>query len=358
MKITTILGARPQFIKAMPVSRALRRAGHTEFIIHTGQHYDHGMSGIFFEELGLDPPYTNLGVGSGSHGQQTGETLMRIEKVLAELQPDWVLVYGDTNSTLAGALAAAQAHIPLAHVEAGLRSWNRSMPEELNRVLTDHCASRLFCPTETAVTNLRREGITGGVALTGDTMYDAVLLYSEMARLKSGILESLGLSKGEFHLATIHRAYNTDSVENLTQIVEALQQLDRPVIFPVHPRTRRRLQDCFGDAFAERSGNMRMIEPLGYLDMLMLEQSARLILTDSGGIQKEAYFVRVPCITLRPETEWVETVESGWNVIAGTVPSAILAAAARTDWPQDQPVSCFGNDHSAEKIVKELANAA
>jgi UDP-GlcNAc3NAcA epimerase len=353
-----VLGARPQFIKAMPVSRALRREGHTEFIIHTGQHYDREMSGIFFDELEIDPPYKNLAVGSGSHGRQTGEALMRLEDVLTGLSPDWVLVYGDTNSTLAGALSAAQLGIPLAHVEAGLRSYNRGMPEELNRVLTDHCATRLFCPTETAIANLRREGITEGVAFTGDTMYDAVLLFGEMARLKSTILGSLGLRNKEFCLATIHRAYNTDSAENLTGILGALQQLDLPVVFPVHPRTRQRLRDCLGASFDGQSGNLTMIDPLGYLDMLTLEQSARLILTDSGGIQKEAYFLGVPCITLRPETEWVETVDSGWNVLAGAIPSRILQAAAKTDWPRDKRVPLFGDGKAAERIVGELSNAS
>lgn len=354
MKIATILGARPQFIKAMPVSRALRRAGHTEHVIHTGQHYDHGMSGVFFSELELDAPYRNLGVGSGSHGKQTGESLIRIEEILAELSPDWVLVYGDTNSTLAGALSAAQSGIPLAHVEAGLRSYNRGMPEELNRVLTDHMASLLLCPTETAVANLHREGITSGVALTGDTMYDAVLLYSGMARQKSNILSTLGLQEKTFCVATVHRTYNTDVVGNLKGIVTALRQFDSPVVFPVHPRTRQRLKDCFGPDFSRQTGNLIMIDPLGYLDMLMLQQSARLVLTDSGGMQKEAYFLGVPCITLRPETEWVETVQSGWNVLAGANPSAILSAAAKTDWPQGPPVPLFGDGHAAERIVAEM----
>jgi UDP-GlcNAc3NAcA epimerase len=358
MRVATVLGARPQFIKAMPVSRALRREGHTEFIIHTGQHYDHEMSGIFFEELDLDPPYRNLAVGSGSHGHQTGETLLRLEEALTGLSPDWVLVYGDTNSTLAAALSAAQIGIPLAHVEAGLRSFNRGMPEELNRIVTDHCATRLFCPTETAIANLRREGITEGVAFTGDTMYDAVLLFGEMARLKSTILGSLGLRKKQFCLATIHRAYNTDLAENLIRIVSALQQLDLPVVFPVHPRTRQRLRDFFGASFDCQRGNLRMIDPLGYLDMLMLEQSARLVFTDSGGMQKEAYFLGVPCITLRPETEWVETVGSGWNVLAGAIPANILEAAAKTDWPHDKPALLFGDGKAAERIVDELSNAS
>ena len=228
------------------------------------------------------------------------------------------------------------------------------MPEELNRILTDHCATRLFCPTKTAVANLRREGIRDGVVFTGDTMYDAVLLFSDKARLKSTILGTLGLRNKDFFLATIHRPSNTDDVENLTGIVNALRQLDRPVIFPAHPRTRQRLQDCFGGSFNCQSGSLTMIDPVGYLDMLMLEQSARVVLTDSGGIQKEAYFLGVPCITLRYETEWVETVDSGWNVLAGAMPSSILQAVAKTDWPRNKPSPQFGHGNAADRIVEEL----
>ncbi|HEC35942.1 MAG TPA: UDP-N-acetylglucosamine 2-epimerase (non-hydrolyzing), partial [Anaerolineae bacterium] len=283
MKIASIVGARPQFIKAAPVSEALREAGHHEFLIHTGQHYDYGMSRVFFEELGIAEPDVNLGVGSGPHGWQTGQMLMRIEKVLLDKKPDWVLVYGDTNSTLAGALAACKLHIPLAHVEAGLRSFNREMPEEHNRVLTDHCSDLLFCPTQTAVDNLAREGITQGVHLVGDTMYDAVLQFAEIARQRSTILQDLGLRPKGYLLATVHRPYNTDDPDRLRGILEAFAEIGEMVIFPVHPRTRQRMAE-FGLSNPQSTiGNLQFLEPVGYLDMLVLEQNARLILTDSGG---------------------------------------------------------------------------
>ena len=317
MKILHVVGARPQFIKAAPVGKALRAAGHTEVLVHTGQHYDDGMSAVFFRELEIPEPDYNLGVGSGPHGWQTGQMLMRIEEVLLAEKPDWVLVYGDTNSTLAGALAACKLRIPLAHVEAGLRSFNREMPEEYNRVLTDHCSDLLFCPTQMAVDNLAREGITKGVHLVGDTMYDAVLQFAEIARQRSTILQDLGLKPKGYLLATAHRPYNTDVPENLRNILTAFAEIGEPLIFPVHPRTWQNISELDGVASFEFNRNVRMIEPVGYLDMLVLEQNARLILTDSGGIQKEAYWLSVPCVTLRDETEWVETVEAGWNVLAG-----------------------------------------
>lgn len=314
MKIITIIGARPQFIKAAPVSKVLRESGHQEYLVHTGQHYDTNMSQVFFDELQIPEPDVNLGVGSGSHGWQTGQMLMALERVIQEVKPDWVLVYGDTNSTLAGALAAVKLHILIAHVEAGLRSFNREMPEEINRVLTDHCSDLLFCPTQTAVDNLAKEGITKGVHLVGDTMYDAVIQFSEIARSRSTILEKLGLGPKEYLLATIHRPYNTDNPENLHSILSAFTEIDEPIIFPVHPRTRQ----CLSDLKLKTDNlKLRLLEPVGYLDMLVLEKNAKAILTDSGGMQKEAYFLRVPCITLRTETEWVETVEAGWNVAVG-----------------------------------------
>lgn len=325
MKILTVVGARPQFIKAAPVSKALRNAGHHEYLVHTGQHYDHAMSQIFFDELGIPQPDINLGVGSGSHGRQTGEMLMRLEEVIQEQKPDWVLVYGDTNSTLAGALAAVKLHVPVAHVEAGLRSFNREMPEEHNRVLTDHCADLLFCPTQTAVDNLAREGITQGVHLVGDTMYDAVLQFGELARQRSRILERLELTPKHYLLATVHRPYNTDNRENLCSILSAFVECGETVIFPVHPRTRARIVEAGVMEMLNDAQQVRLIEPVGYLDMLMLEQHARLILTDSGGMQKEAYFFAVPCVTLRPETEWVETVAAGWNVLTGANATSILS---------------------------------
>ncbi|MEP7199635.1 MAG: UDP-N-acetylglucosamine 2-epimerase (non-hydrolyzing), partial [Chloroflexota bacterium] len=285
MKIVSIVGARPQFIKAAPVSKALRQR-HSEVLVHTGQHYDDGMSAVFFRELQIPEPDYNLVVKSGGHGWQTGQILIRIEDVLLKEHPDWVLVYGDTNSTLAGALAAVKLHIPLAHVEAGLRSFNRTMPEEHNRVLTDHCADLLFVPTQTARDNLAKEGITRGVHQVGDVMYDAALQFAALARERSIILTELGLSSKRYLLVTVHRPYNTDEPVHLRNIIEALNTVDMPIIFPVHPRTRRAL-DIVSNTVQP---HVHLIEPVGYLDMLMLEQHARLILTDSGGVQKEAFF--------------------------------------------------------------------
>lgn len=350
MKILTIVGARPQFIKSAPVSFALRQAGHQEYLLHTGQHYDYGMSQVFFDELGLPEPALNLGIGSGSHAQQTGQMLIGIEAALLAEKPDFTLVYGDTNSTLAGALASAKLHIPVAHVEAGLRSFNRQMPEEHNRVLTDHCADLLFCPTQTAVENLAREGITQGVNLVGDTMYDAVLKFGEIARQKSSILEQLSLAPRTYLLATIHRAYNTDTAGPLGNLFAAFGLIGEPILLPLHPRTRAALERHTIPV----PGNVRIIEPVSYLDMLALEQQARLILTDSGGMQKEAYFFAVPCITLRPETEWVETAQSGWNLVVGTDPQRIAAAALQHTWPSVPPAPLFGDGRAAEKIVQIL----
>ena len=311
MKIVTIVGARPQFIKAAPVSKALRKAGHQEIIVHTGQHYDYGMSKVFFEELSISEPDVNLGVGSGTHGWQTGQMLISIEELLIAEKPDWVLVYGDTNSTLAGALAAVKLHIPLAHVEAGLRSFNREMPEEHNRVITDHCSELLFCPTQTAVVNLAKKGITHAVNLVGDTMYDAVLQFAEIARQRSTILQDLGLKPKDYLLATIHRLYNTDNRKNLRNILGTFAEIEEPVIFPIQPRTHQKISE-FGLLNPQSAlRNPRFIDPVGYLDMLTLEQNARLILTDSGGMQKEAYFFGVHCVTIRTEIEWVETIEAG-----------------------------------------------
>ena len=353
-----MIGARPQFVKAAPVSRALRETGHEEFVVHTGQHYDYRMSGIFFEEMGLPDPNLNLGVGSGSHAEQTGQMLLGLEEVMVDQRPDWVLVYGDTNSTLAGALAASKLRLPVAHVEAGLRSFNREMPEEINRVLTDHCSDLLFCPTQTAVDNLAREGITRAVHLVGDTMHDAVLLFTEgAASRRATVLDDLGLEPGGYLLATLHRPYNTDKPDNLLRILDAFAALGETVVLPAHPRLRRRLAEegCV-PAEGERGGVM-LIEPLGYLDMLALERHARLILTDSGGIQKEAYFFGVPCVTLRPETEWVETVESGWNVVVGADPVRIVAAVKEREWPREPP-PLFGDGRAAYRVVAQLSEEA
>lgn len=351
MKVLTVVGARPQFVKAAAVSRVLRQA-HTEVLVHTGQHYDRAMSGLFFEELGIPPPDYELDVGSGGHGWQTGHMLIRLEDVLARERPDWTLVYGDTNSTLAGALAAAKLGLRIAHVEAGLRSFNRTMPEEHNRVLTDHCADLLFCPTGQAAQLLAREGITRGVRVVGDVMYDAALHFAERARARSTILDRLGLARKGFALATLHRPYNVDDPARLADALDAFSRLGMPVVFPVHPRTRARLE---GRALPS-ADRLRPIDPVGYLDMLALEQNAALILTDSGGVQKEAYFFATPCVTLRPETEWVETVAAGWNRLAWGGADAVLAAA-RSPWPQTPPPPVFGDGRASEKIVAALAEA-
>lgn len=352
MKIVTIVGARPQFIKAAPVSKALRGAGHHEYLVHTGQHYDHNMSQIFFDELQIPQPDCNLEIGSGAHGQQTGQMLMRLEEVMQAEHPDWVLVYGDTNSTLAGALAAVKLQIPVAHVEAGLRSFNRTMPEEHNRVLTDHCADLLFCPTQTAVDLLAKEGITQHVHLVGDTMYDAVLQFGELAQ-QSTMLEQLQLAPKAYLLATVHRPYNTDDPTTLRRILHAFGALAQPVLFPVHPRTRKKIAELGFDQDAANA-NVIFIEPVGYLDMLHLLQNARLLLTDSGGMQKEAYFFAVPCVTLRPETEWVETVTMGWNVLVGTDQEKIVTTVHHHQWPHGHPAPVFGDGKASQHICRQL----
>jgi UDP-GlcNAc3NAcA epimerase len=349
MKVVSIFGARPQFIKAAPLSRELRKV-HQEVLVHTGQHYDPSLSAVFFEELDIPRPDYNLGVGSASHGRQTGEMLVRVEEVLIQEAPDWVLVYGDTNSTLAGALSAVKLHIPVAHVEAGLRSFNRRMPEEINRVLTDHISTLLFCPTETAVRNLAREGLTEGAHNVGDVMYDAALYNSQLAEKKSRILETLGLRPKGYLLTTVHRPDNTDIPENLRSIATALSSLEATVLLPLHPRTRKALHELG----ITLGGSVRVVEPVGYLDMLILEKNARLILTDSGGIQKEAYFLAVPCVTLRQETEWVETVEAGWNVLVGADRRKIIEAV-RNFRPQGERVSLFGDGQASVKVVEILS---
>ncbi|MGE0653643.1 MAG: non-hydrolyzing UDP-N-acetylglucosamine 2-epimerase [Alphaproteobacteria bacterium] len=311
LTILSVVGARPQFIKAAAVSRAIRaRDDMTEILVHTGQHFDEAMSDIFFGELAIPPPAHHFAIHGGPHGQMTGRMLEAVEAVLGETRPDWVLIYGDTNSTLAGALAAAKLHIPIAHVEAGLRSFNRRMPEEINRVLADHVSQLLLCPTGAAVTNLKAEGITRGVHHVGDVMYDAALHALEKGPARSTVLAALGLAVKGYSLATVHRAENTDDPAQFAAVVAYLKRLasDRPVILPLHPRTR--------DAAAREGLDLapiRAIEPVGYFDMMQLLANAADVYTDSGGLQKEAYFVRTPCVTLRAETEWVETVEAGWN---------------------------------------------
>lgn len=312
MKIVTIVGARPQFIKAAIVSRAIReyRPDIQEILIHTGQHFDSNMSDLFFQELDIPEPEHHLSIGGGTHGQSVGRMIEAIEGVLLSTKPDSVIVYGDTNSTLAGALAASKLHVAISHVEAGLRSFNRRMPEEINRVLTDHVANLLFTPTETATRNLAREGISGrNVLQVGDVMLDAAIFYGQLAEQRSSVLDSHGLKSKGYILVTIHRAENTDYPDRLSEILKGFGSVDRSFLWPMHPRTKKRLKE-FG---LRLPGNIRTIEPVGYLDMIMLEKHAQLIATDSGGVQKEAYFYRVPCLTLRAETEWVETLESGLN---------------------------------------------
>ena len=350
----TIIGARPQFIKASAVSRELRKIGD-ELIVHTGQHYDDNMSQIFFDELEIPRPDYNLGIGSGGHGAQTGAMLAAVEDVLQKEQPGRVLVYGDTNSTLAGALAAAKLHIPVAHVEAGLRSFNRHMPEEINRVVTDHLSDILFCPSQTAVNNLAAEGITRGVHLVGDVMYEALMHAVAIAKKQSDILERMNLDNGEYILATIHRAENTDQPDRLKKIIEALYEisLSHKIVFPVHPRTRNKLQELSDALVQPDTNNLSMIEPVGYLDMVRLENGAKIIATDSGGIQKEAYWLNVPCVTLREETEWVETVEQGWNVLAGTDQRRISAGVIGRTKP-DGFIDAYRGKGSVSRLMQAL----
>lgn len=356
MRIVSVVGARPQFIKAAPISKALRAARNQEFLLHTGQHYDYGMSQVFFDELDIPAPDVNLNIGSGPQGFQTGQMLIRIEKILLEEKPDCVLVYGDTNSTLAGVLAAVKQQIPTAHIESGLRSFNRAMPEEHNRVVADHCSDILFCPTQTAVVNLQRESVAGRVYWVGDTMYDAVLGLAEKARANSNVIQYLGLEPKNYLLVTLHRPYNTDDPEILAGILTSLRDIGEKIVFPVHPRTRDRMQS-FGllDRFMNET-LIHWIDPLGYLDMLQLEQNARMILTDSGGIQKEAYFFAIPCVTLRPETEWVETVQAGWNLVVGTDEKLISYAVHEHQWPQSAPEKHFGDGKASTLIVEILEN--
>lgn len=350
MKILTVIGARPQFIKAAPVCRALKRAGIEETLLHTGQHYDTMMSDVFFSELDIPAPAYNLEVGSGSHAAQTAKMLVGIEEALPAERPDALLIYGDTNSTLAGALAAAKLHLPVIHVEAGLRSYNRAMPEEINRVVADSLSSLLFCPTTVAEANLAREGILSGVHIVGDVMYDAVLFSaSRVEKVAPALLSGLGVESGGYLLATVHRASNTDDPANLAAIMTALSSCGEPVVFPVHPRTRHALKA----AGLAVGGNVRLVEPVSYLEMLSLERHARKILTDSGGVQKEALWLRVPCVTMRDETEWVETVELGWNTLTGADPDRILAAIAASN-PSISPPPVYGDGHAADRIADVL----
>lgn len=362
LKVVTIVGARPQFIKAAAVSRAIsnynKNSAKTinEVIVHTGQHYDDNMSQVFFNELQISQPNYNLEVSGGKHGEQTGRMLERVEEVLLEQNPDKVLVYGDTNSTLAGALAATKLHIPVAHVEAGLRSFNRLMPEEVNRVLTDHISDMLFCPTDTAVENLTQEGIKQGVHQVGDVMYDCALFYREKAVANnSPLLTELGVETKKYYLATIHRAENTDDPQRLNNIFSGLNEISSaqtPVVLPLHPRTKNKIATIG----VKPSQHIKIISPVSYLEMVVLEDSAQAILTDSGGVQKEAYIFKVPCITLRDETEWVETVDAGWNVLVGANHSKIVEVARQIDYSTAKPWKPFYGDGDASgKICNIIA---
>ncbi len=345
MKIATIVGARPQFIKAAAVSRVLRKnAGIREVLIHTGQHYDANMSRIFFDELHIPEPDYNLEVGSGSHGRQTGLMLERIEKVLLAEKPDWVLTYGDTNSTVAGSLTSAKLHIPTAHVEAGLRSFNRRMPEEINRIATDHISDLLFAPTQNAMHLLAKEGLAERARFSGDVMFDSILHYKQLVN-ESHRPEALG-DLQDFYLATVHRPENTDNPQRLKRIFSAFARLPKPVIVPLHPRTQKLLSQV------PIGANVKILQPVSYLQMLYLLKHCAMVLTDSGGLQKEAYFMQKACVTLRDETEWVETLENGWNVIVGANEEKIVQAVARRQ-PGEQSLA-FGDGHAAEKIVRFL----
>ena len=350
MKIVSVVGARPQFIKSAPLSRQIRKK-HEEILVHTGQHYDPALSEIFFRELRIPEPDYNLGIGSGGQGEQTGKMIIALESVFLDLSPDLVLVYGDTNSTLAGGIAAAKIPVPLAHVEAGLRSFDPGMPEEINRIVTDRVSSLLFCPTRTAMENLAREGITGGVHLVGDVMADALSYNLSLAERDSTILESLGLRPGNYLIATVHRKSNTDVRENLAGIVKAFGQLGETVVFPAHPRTMKYLKLYGLDHGLPE--NIRLIDPVGYLDMIKLMAHARKILTDSGGVQKEAYLLKVPCITLRDTTEWVETIEDGWNVLVGADVDRITEMV-NTFTPDHPQTEMFGAGNASERIAAVL----
>lgn len=358
MKIVTVVGARPQFIKAAVISRVIRDdypGKIEEMLVHTGQHYDENMSKVFFEELDIPQPKYNLEISGGQHGAMTGRMLEAVENVLLQEKPDWVLMYGDTNSTLAGALAAAKLHIPVAHVEAGLRSFNMRMPEEINRILADRVSSLLFCPTETAVNNLKLEGVSKGVHNVGDVMYDVALFYRDRARQQSRILQTLGVSSGGFALATCHRAENTDDPQRLGEILSALAEVagQMPLVLPLHPRTRKLVGEY---GLSHHLKALTVTEPLPFLDMVALEQAARIILTDSGGVQKEAFFYGVPCITMRDETEWVETVELGANRLVGASRLAVIEAfesVMRSDFQLNNSKP-YGDGHAASKIVALL----
>lgn len=355
MKIVTIVGARPQFIKASAITHCIQQEFNEkidEIMIHTGQHFDANMSDIFFKDLEIPKPKYHLNIAGVNHGAMTGRMMEGIEEIIVNEEPEMVLVYGDTNSTLAGALVASKLHIPIAHIEAGLRSFNRCMPEEINRVLTDHVSSLLFCPTDLAVQNLKQEGITDGVYQVGDVMYDVALYFADKAKSQSKILETLALAKKQYILVTCHRAENTNNSMRLEGILQALVEIakDTKVILPLHPRTHKYIQE-FG--FEHYLKDLCVLEPLSYLDLVALEQSAAFILTDSGGVQKEAFFYKVPCLTMRDQTEWVETVELGWNRLVGASKEKILFAFENKVLGQLNAAP-YGQGNSSQKIIKTM----
>jgi UDP-N-acetylglucosamine 2-epimerase (non-hydrolysing) len=352
MKIASIIGARPQFVKEMPILREIRK-NHSEIIIHSGQHYDYEMSKIFFQDLDIPKPDYNLNVGSGTHGKQTGEMLIRLEKVLLKEKPDLVIISGDTNTTLAGAIAASKLNIRLAHVEAGMRNFDRTVPEEINRILADHVSDILFCSSSASASNLSREGITKNVHIVGDVMIDAIKSSIKIAEKKSGILKKLKLKSRDYLVATVHRAGNTDKKENLREIIGAFIQSGEKIVFPLHPRTEKFLK-LYGIDKKIKNTNITITKPLGYMDMLVLEKNARKILTDSGGVQKEACFFNVPCITLLDATEWVETAEKGFNVLTGANRKKILHSIGNFEIRRKYG-GIYGNGDAAKKIADVLA---
>lgn len=347
MKVVSIIGARPQFIKAAVVSKEFTKNSEIEeVLVHTGQHYDENMSKIFFDELEIPKPHYNLEVGSGSHAEQTGEMLVRIEKVLLKEKPDWVLVYGDTNSTIAGALAATKLHIKIAHVEAGLRSFNKLMPEEINRITTDRISDLLLVPSQNAMSLLENEGLSKNSIFVGDVMYDSILYYQKMAEDKYSL--SKLTEEKNFYLATVHRAENTDDSGRLQNIFSAFSELDFPVILPLHPRTKSKL------SVIEYNDNINIIDPVGYLEIILLLKNSKKVFTDSGGLQKEAYFLNKPCITLREETEWIETINGNWNFTVGTDKKKILEKTAIVNFSEQG--NYYGDGKAGEKIVNALLN--
>lgn len=348
-KIISVVGARPQFIKIKLLFDGLKDKKIKHVIVHTGQHYDYEMSKIFFDELNIPLPCYNLGVGSHTAAMQTALIIEKLEKVLLKEKPEIVITYGDTNSTLAAALTAVKLHITVCHVEAGLRSYNREMPEEINRIVTDHLSNILFCPSKTAVTNLAKEGITDGVYLVGDIMYDLLLKFEKTASERSKILSRLNLKPKNYLLATLHRPVNVDVISNLKKIFRAFDKINTSIVLPLHPRTMQNVKKHT----VKIPSIVQLIKPVGYLDMLTLEKNARIIITDSGGIQKESYWLGVPCVTLRKETEWVETVQTGWNILAGSDPECIITGIRHIKLPEKKP-QLYGDGHATQRIVKYL----